>query len=366
MKIFLAIFLAGIHFHPVSAQPETNASNEKRLAFTDLFRTQTQKDPACYRIPVLVTAPNGDILAAVDERVHTCGDLKWNEDINVVIRRSTDHGKTWSPIRKVVDYPPGQSASDPSVIVDKVTGEILLFFNYMDLYQERDVYYFKVIRSSDNGETWSAPEDITAQITHAEWKNDFQFITSGGGIQTQTGKLVHTLVNLQKGLHIFASDDHGRSWYVLETPLIPGDESKIVELADGRWMVNSRVNGQGCRHVHISTDEGKSWRSHMDSTLFDPGCNASLIRCDARNAGTDENLLLFANPNNRSDRKNMSLRYSEDGGKTWSAGKTVYAGSAAYSSMAVLPSGDIGVLFEMDDYRRVVFLEIPAKWLKGY
>jgi sialidase-1 len=84
----------------------------------------------------LTTAPNGDIIAAIDERVPSCGDLKWSKDINIVIRRSSDNGKTWSAIEKIVDFPLGRSASDPSLIVDGITKEIFLFYNYMDLDKE--------------------------------------------------------------------------------------------------------------------------------------------------------------------------------------------------------------------------------------
>ena len=95
----------------------------------DLFNSKMREGVACYRIPALVTAPNGDLVAAIDERVGSCDDLGTNKDINIVVRRSTDNGMTWSPIETAIDYESGISASDPSVIVDRKTGEILLFYN---------------------------------------------------------------------------------------------------------------------------------------------------------------------------------------------------------------------------------------------
>ncbi|MBK7214428.1 MAG: exo-alpha-sialidase [Bacteroidales bacterium] len=328
-----------------------------------LFAAKNNAGVACYRIPAIVTAPNGDLIAAADERVPSCGDLKWNNDINIVIRRSEDKGKTWEPIERIIDYPLGQSASDPSFIVDNVTSEIFMFFNYMDLVQEKDVYYLKLIRSADNGKTWSAPQDITSQITKSEWQKDFKFITSGSGIQTSKGKLIHTLVNLQKGLFIFGSDDHGKSWHLMETPIKPADESKIVQLSDGSWMVNSRVNGLGYRYVHQSNDEGKSWSSKIDSSLVDPGCNASILRYSSTKGTTQENMLLFSNANNTSERVNLSIRISYDDGKTWTAGKTIYDGSSAYSSMTILSNGDIGLLFEKDNYQEIAFVIVPMQWI---
>lgn len=322
-----------------------------------LFEKASLPAGGCFRIPALATAPNGDLIAAIDERVNDCADLKGNTDINIVIRRSLDNGETWSAIETVVDYPFGQSASDPSMIVDKQTGLVFLFFNYMDLLNANDIYHFKVIKSNDNGKTWSKPEDITNQIAPLEWKNDFMFVTSGKGTQTKKGKLLHTLVNLDKGLHLFASDDNGQSWYLLQTPLIPGDESKVIELADGSWMVSSRINNhKGQRTVHLSSDEGKTWATHSDTSLLDPGCNASLIRFEKEGENSESNILLFSNANHPKERQNMSVKVSFDDGQTWSKGKTIYAGSAAYSSMTVLKNGEIGVFFEKDNYTENVFV----------
>ena len=128
---------------------------------------------SCYRIPSLVTAPNGDLIAAIDERVPSCGDLKWNRDINIVIRRSSDNGNNWTEIETIIDYPDGRSASDPSMIVDRMTGKVFLFYNYMDLDHEKDVYYLHVMTSTDNGKSWSEPIDITGQISKTEWNGCF-------------------------------------------------------------------------------------------------------------------------------------------------------------------------------------------------
>jgi sialidase-1 len=249
------------------------------------------------------------------------------------------------------------------MIVDRVTGEIFLFFNFMDLNLEKDVYYFKVIKSSDNGKTWSSPEDITSQITKPDWRSNFKFITSGKGIQTSSGKLLHTIVNLEKGLFVYGSNDHGETWYLIDTPIIPGDESKIVEMADGTWMINSRINGKGIRFVHTSDDEGKTWFSKPDSSLIDPGCNASIIRYTSVKDGADMNRLIFSNAKMKDDRFNMTVRISYDEGETWSAGKTIYSGSSAYSSLCVLANGDIGLLFEKDNYNDNVFTSFTLDWL---
>ena len=360
MKALLIILISAISL-VVYPQTKKVQTENKAPDFKDLFNANMQAGVSCYRIPAIITAPNGDLVAAIDERVPSCGDLKWSKNINIVIRRSIDNGDSWSEIETIVDYPFGKSASDPSMIVDKVTGVIFLFFNFMDLDNEKDVYYLKVIKSIDNGKTWSSPIDITSQITKPEWHNDFKFITSGRGIQTSNGKLLHTLVNLQNGLHLFGSDNHGESWYLIDTPILPGDESKIIELIDGTWMINSRVNGKGIRFIHTSTDEGATWLSKPDSSLIDPGCNASIIRYTSTKDGADKNRILFSNIKMKDERKNITIRISYDEGKSWTDGKTIYNESSAYSSMSILANGDIGLFFEKDNYQENVFVRLTLE-----
>ena len=354
MNTRLAI-LVPIIFCNILVLAQTNTESQKQIL---LFAAPMKPGVGCYRIPALVTAPNGDLVAAIDERMGTCGDLKFNRDINIVIRRSKDQGKTWTAIETVVDYPPGQSASDPSMIIDRVTGDIIMLFNYMDLDKEKDVYYFRVMRSGDNGKTWSKPRDITTAISKPEWKNDFKFITSGRGIQTRSGKLLHTLVNIQRGVYLFESDDHGNTWRLIDTPVNPADESKVIELPDGKWVINSRVNDLGYRVVHTSSDNGKHWITRTDSTLVDPGCNAGLIRHDI---ATGKTILLFSNLSSSTSRENLILRYSDDSGARWSSGTKIYPGSAAYSTLTILKSGAVGILYERNDYSEVMFTSVPFK-----
>ncbi len=360
-SVLISLFLV-IAFS-VHAQVERIQTENNSLQFTNLFDATQKAQVACYRIPAMVTAPNGDVLTAIDERIPSCADLRSNRDINIVMRRSMDNGASWSAIETVVDYQDGKSASDPSMIVDTITGAIFMFFNYMDLDKEKEIYYFKVVKSLDNGRTWSTPIDITSQVTKPEWHQDFKFITAGRGIQTANGTLLHTIVNLDKGLHVFGSDDHGDSWYCIDTPITPADESKIVELTDGSWMINSRVNGLGTRYVHTSTDKGKSWKSHPVASLVDAGCNASIIRYTSVQNGDDKNRLLFSNANSKNNRSNLTVRISYDEGETWSDGKTIYSQGAAYSSMSVLSNGAIGLFFEKDDYQENVFVELALDWL---
>tara|TARA_B110000881_G_scaffold152764_1_gene135670 strand:+ start:114 stop:1163 length:1050 start_codon:yes stop_codon:yes gene_type:complete len=331
----------------------------QELVFNNLFDSTLNSKIACYRIPSIVNSTNGTLIAAIDERNNSCGDLKWNRDINIVLRKSYDDGKTWTKIEKIIDYPLGESASDPSMIVDRQTGDVFLFYNYMNLDIAKDVYRFMVIKSADNGVSWSNPKDITEQITKKDWNNDFMFITSGRGTQSKDGTLLHCLVNLDKGTHVFGSKDHGDSWFLIDYPLKPGDESKIIELSNGDWLVNSRVNSNKFRYSHLTKDKGKSWFTFENKDLSDPACNASLINYNT----SSENLLLFSNAFDSKKRENLSLSISYDQGTSWIKNKTIYKGSSAYSTMTRLNNGDIGLFFEKDNYTKNVFVRIPKKWI---
>lgn len=111
------------------------------------------------------------------------------------------------------------------------------------------------------------------------------------------------MVNLQNGLHLFGSKDHGKTWQLTDVPIKPANESKVVELSDGSLMINSRVRGKGCRWVHRSANNGKSWESAVDRSMVDPGCNASIIRYTSKADGYAKDRLLFCNASSARGRK---------------------------------------------------------------
>lgn len=355
MKKHLVLF--ALYFFTVAAIAGCGRSSGYAVSGT-LFRidpADTARGVSCYRIPAITDGPDGILITAADERVPSCGDLKWNRDINIVIRRSTDGGRTWEEPVKAVDFPDGCSASDPSLIYDHNTGTIFLFYNYMDLDKAPDRYFFHVIKSTDGGISWTSPRDITSMISPEEWKDDFKFITSGHGTVTPDGKLLHTMVNLSKGLHIFGSDDHGASWHLLETALSPADESKIIALGDGSWIVNSRVNGQGYRYLYFSDDNGTTWEPSPRKDLPDPGCNGAMAVYHYKG----KEYLLFVNAADPEYRRNLTLRYSTDKGSTWSEGLKICEGDAAYSDIAVLPDGTVTVVYEKDGYTDITATTLP-------
>ena len=147
--------------------------------------------------------------------------------------------------------------------------------------------------------------------------------------------------------HVFGSKDHGKTWYLKnKVPLHPGDESKVIELDDGRLMVNCRVGGYGMRHVHVSDDDGATWTGWRETQQVDPGCNGAIIRYTSVQDGYAKNRLIFSNANSPKGRRNLAVRISYDEGKTWCDGKVITPGGAMYSDLTICPDGTIGILYE--------------------
>ena len=314
-----------------------------------------------FRIPALITAMNGDLIACVDARWEGHGDLIHAKNIDIVIRRSTDNGKTWGPMEVVCDFGPGLPASDPSFILDRETGEIFCFYNYMDQNKAHGEFRLYVQSSKDHGKTWGTPRDITDQIAKPEWKKDFKFITSGRGIQRRNGDYLHTLVNLQRGLHLFGSRDRGKTWEFFDVPIKPANESKVIELSDESLMINCRVNRPGYRYLHVGPDANGPWTGSKETGLADPGCNGSIIRYTDVKDGYAKNRLLFSNASSVTGRRNLAVRISYDEGKTWSEGKVIEEEFCAYSSLSILKDGSIGILYEPSGHESVRFARLTLE-----
>ncbi len=317
-----------------------------------------------YRIPALCTAPNGDLIATCDARRNHGGDLNTSQPINIAIRRSSDGGKTWTKPGLTWLWPWNDNekwaASDPSLIVDEEAKKVFLFYNVWELVKQKGVYQFYMQESSDNGATWSKPRDISSEIAIPGWpcgkSNGFVFISSGSGIQTKDGTLLHTLVWVGHGNALFGSSDHGKTWKPFGKPVGPGDECKVVEFPDGRWMINSRFQPGG-RQIHVSKDRGETWESHFDKNLPDPRCNAQIMRIGK--------ILFFSNCKSNNGRKNMCLRASSDEGATWNEGVCICPDRTAYSDITMIPGKPhmIGVIYEFEgaDPRAIRFARVPAK-----
>lgn len=358
-----------------------------------------------YRIPALAHLDDGVVLAAWDGRPGSAADAP--NPNSIVMRRSTDNGKTWSTpyviaAGKVSD--PKDGYSDPSLLVDRDTGRVFSFFVYSkdqgfggSTYgnddANRQVISSAVIHSDDGGLTWSEPQLITNVTkpangttsggTYTPVAGDIRgnFATSGGGIQLRYGPYAGRLVKEYAGTVLQAngtvqmqaytvySDDHGASWHKGANVGTGMDENKVVELSDGRVMLNSRDSNNGhYRKVAISTDGGATFGPvTSDPQLPDPTNNAALIRMfpDATEGSADAHKLLFVNSNNGAsgDRVNGAARVSCDDGQTWPGLRTIDSGFFAYASAAALDDGQYGVLWEKNYTDNIQFSTFDQAWL---
>ena len=314
-----------------------------------------------YRIPAIITAKNGDLIAACDARRKSAADLKPQRSIDIVFRRSVDNGLTWTPIELLEQVDDG-GCSDPSLLLDAITGNLFCFYNYMVRNIANQEFRFYVQKSSDHGKTWEKPIDFTDQVAGPELKNSFKFVTSGRGIQTRDGMLLHNYVRVGKGVTLFASLDHGNTWKSF-CEVSPGDESKVVQLHDGSLMVNSRLVA-GKRFVHRSSDNGLTWKGSDALDLPDPQCNASILQYTAQRDGYSKDRLIFCNAASIKGRKNLVARISYDGGESWSEGRVIDPGASAYSEITVLRDGNFGVLYE-PGHSEIRFVRFTLEALTG-
>jgi sialidase-1 len=326
-----------------------------------------------FRIPAIVTTTQGTLLAFCEGRKNNRRD---HGDIDLVMKRSEDFGRTWSPLTLVHEEGGTKEITigNPCPVVDQKTGVVWLTFTR----NNDDVF---VTHSDDDGRTWSEPRRITDTVKESDWT--WYATGPGVGIQTTRGRLVIPCDHREpyqdkttKMSHVFYSDDHGKSWQLGGTVAPYTDECQVAELTDGRLMINmrnywAREGGRpergGMRAVAWSQDGGESWSElDFDSTLIEPVCQASLIRYSGlRHSGKSR--LLFSNPASKDNRVRMTVRLSYDEGETWPVHKLLHEGPSAYSCLVRLPDGAVGCLYEQGrdhPYETITFARFPIDWLE--
>ena len=330
-----------------------------------------------YRIPSLIVTTRGTILAFCEGRKHGRGD---SGDIDLVMKRSTDGGKTWSKMQVIRDD--GENTcGNPCPVVDRETSTIwLLMTHNLGCDHERDIVDQKskgtrtvwVTRSTDDGLTWAKPTEITKIIKKHNWT--WYATGPGAGIQLTSGRLVIPCDHIEAGSkryhsHVIYSDNHGKTWQLRgSTPSDKVNECEVVELEDGTLLLNMRNYDSRHRNRAISTskDEGLTWSkiSH-DGTLIEPLCQASIRRLTSRD-GSNRNRILFSNPASKTERENMTIRLTYDECKTWPIAKQINSGPSAYSCLAVFPGLTIACLYERGDkypYEKISLANFNVEWL---
>lgn len=314
-----------------------------------------------YRIPALAVSSKGTILAFCEGRRNSSGD---SGNIDLLLKRSTDHGKTWSAQQVVWDDGPN-TCGNPCAVVDKATGTIFVLstWNRGDDHEgaiiartSKDTRRVFVLRSDDDGLTWSKPVEITDAVKKPAWT--WYATGPGSGIQLENGphqgRLVIPCDHIEAETkhyysHILFSDDHGATWQLGgRTPEHQVNECAVVELAGGKIMLNMRNYNRTnrARQTAISDDGGLTWRDQRhDPALIEPICQAAIERVRWPAAGKP-GMMVFSNPASTTDRVNMTVRASIDDGKTWPVCKALRPGPSGYSDLAVLPNGNIGCLYE--------------------
>ena len=332
-----------------------------------------------YRIPVVIATTEGTLLAFAEGRKGGQGDAG---NIDLLVKRSSDNGQTWSD--PIVIWDDGtNTCGNPAPVVDAQTGTIHLLMTWnkgtdheteIMMGTSEDIRRVFHTASTDDGQTWSTPRDISETTRLPDWR----WYATGpvNGIQRSQGPHAGRLIipanhstpadtrdPASYRSHIVYSDDSGVTWHIggIHEPYT--NESTIAELSDGRLMQNMRsYHGLNQRAISTSADEGYTWSPvTMDTTLIEPVCQASLIRYSASHTGQPEGVLLFSNPAS-TERERMTIRASFDDGATWPDSLEIETGSSAYSSLVALPANRIGLLYERNDYKEIVFWQGPSFW----
>jgi len=341
------------------------------------------------RIPSVVVAKGGAILAFAEGRDGRQSDQAKNK---IVYKRSTDGGLAWSELRIIADDG-SNSLNNPCAVVDRKTGRIYLMYQRIpsglsegsssiaDGYEGANIYRSFLTWSDDEGLTWMPSIDVTRSAKHA---TPVKTIASGPGIGIQLTRGKHKgrlIIPFNEGpfyrwnVYAVFSDDHGKSWQFGENA--PGafftdekgrslskvNEVQMAELSDGSIILNSRqFAGNKVRKAAVSKDGGVTWSDVYDvPELRDPSCMGSILRYSF-GRGSEKGILLYSGPNS-TKRDHGTIYASFDDGQTWPVKKLLVEGDFAYSVLARLPNGDIGCLFETNDYRRIDFARFDLGWL---
>jgi sialidase-1 len=357
-----------------------------------------------YRIPALAVtatgtptaAPTATVLAFCEGRKHSSSDYG---EIDLLLRRSADGGRTWTE-PQVIATEPQMTCGNPAPVVDRTTGTIWLPFCRNPAEggeaQIRKGLFQRTVwltHSTDGGATWAAPVDITAAVKRPDWT----WYATGPchGVQLASGRVLipcdHRVAptggrDEARHSHVIFSDDRGATWQIGGVVAQEGtNESVAVALGGDVVYLNCRDQGKrGRRCVAWSHDGGLTFPDyHWDEALIEPACQASAILVPdivpASGPGSDtpppptnsgggerrSGRVLFSNPASAT-RDTLTVRLSQDGARTWDAGKVLHAGRAAYSDLAVLPDGTVLCLYERGDaspYERLTLARFTLDWL---
>lgn len=339
-------------------------------------------DVDTYRIPGIVTSNEGTLLAVYDVRYDNSSDLQG--DIDVGLSRSTDGGETWEPMEIIMNMeewggkPHSQNGiGDPAILVDRNTGTIWVAALWIHGYPDTHAWFssqqgiepeetgqFVLVKSEDDGKTWSESINITEQIKQPEWH--LLLMGPGNGITMEDGTLVFAAQYKDENelpySTIVYSYDRGETWEIGTPVRSNTTEAQVVELEKGRLMINMRDNRGGARSIYTTSDMGETWTEHESSRtlLQEPVSMASLIKSNEPRKNYGHNYLLFSNPNSTAARVNMTLKLSKDYGESWPLENQLLLDEKqgfGYSSLTMVNEHTVGILYE--GVRDLYFQKVP-------
>lgn len=330
-----------------------------------------------YRIPGISATDKGTLLSVYDIRYNNSADLPGNIDVG--LSRSTDSGRTWQPMKIIMDMGApheNNGVGDPSILFDPVTKKIWVaalwskgnrsIAGSLPGISPDTTGQFVLVSSADDGLTWSAPYTITPQVKNPAWHLFFN--GPGSGIAMQDGKLVFAAQywneNKMPYSTIIYSDDHGTNWKgKINGPKSNTTESQVVETTPGTLMLNMRDNRGSFRSVATTTNLGTTWTEHSTSynALPDPVCMGSIIKAKVKVNGMMTDVLFFSNPNTKSGRYNITIKASIDLGQTWLSANQLLIDERqcyGYSSLTKIDDNTLGILYE--GTKDLFFVKIPV------
>ncbi|MFD1546117.1 golvesin C-terminal-like domain-containing protein [Nonomuraea guangzhouensis] len=372
-----------------TALPSPAAASAAAPFFGEATLWDSAVDPlASYHVHALAVLPDDTILACTEGRHLVC-DAGPHD---LLVRRSTDKGQTWTPSQTVALSVDGQSWSNPTFVVDRTTGEVFLFHGLCVQLPENtscsaDSSTVYVISSKDGGATWSEPRSLAGLFDHFPYNWAMHGPGPGHGIQLDSGRLLLTVshrtiisgvpaADRHYGASSLYSDDHGRTWQAGgEVPMATGypvvGEARLVQREDGTVLMNSRP-GSGNdwpRDIAVSSDGGLTWSPptmNFSPSLFN-GVDTGLVRYSGGPGSGDVNRVLFSRPD-APMRWNMTVAVSYDEGDSFRYARSVNAGRGYYSDLARLSDGTIILLYGCDGDldgtpRRVAAARFNLEWL---
>ena len=358
------------------------------LEQVDVFTAATEGYHT-FRIPTIVTTRDGSLIVFAEARKENRSD-PGGGDIDLVYKRSSDQGKTWSAIKVLDDPGEGWGASNPTPVTDRDTGKVWLVFNRWqpghgtaNSLPGTDHNQTWARHSADNGRTWSEAIDITrAARDYDDWGANF--IGPGGAIQSRDSRLIvpsarrsdqyyltisiggfEGQTSLMRAYALY-SDDQGATWKRGALVKAQTNENQFVELADGAILMDARQGAGTHRWLMHSKDGGRSWSNPVAGQAVTPICT-SIERYTLESAGDDRNRLLWTGPKGPG-RKHLVIRTSHDEGQTFRNEQTIYGGLAAYSDIAILNDKTVGVIWERgvsEGYQFVTFTRVNRAFLEG-